>query len=282
MTHANNLLRQDEPRTNHTPPGEATAPTEPLPFSRLPEKEKTMQLLQRMASSFLVVLVAGFSVHALAQGATDQEPIYLDELEREPAAKIVKQETVKSKYEDDAPRMEAEIVRLSNDRTTNHGKYVEYYRNGKKYAEGSFGMGVHVGQWKYWYPNGQLCKAVTFKVGKPHGSWEVYRPDGSKKALKSYDDGMRDGKWISYFESSEQPMVELTYEKGKIVGERITYFENGQIRQQIPFEDGVMHGMVVDWDENGKKVSEIKFEQGKPVGKARKFDAPSPTSDQGG
>jgi len=239
-----------------------------------------MKLLKPRAFSLLLVFAVGFGAYVNAQ-ETDKAEIYLDEPEKEPPPKIMREDISKEKYDDDKIRVERGVAFLSDDQVVSHGKYVEYYRDGQKYSEGTHDMGLHVGLWKYWYPNGQICKSVTFKAGKPHGTWDVYRPDGSRELTKNYENGLRQGLWLSYFEDGEKHKVELTYDKGKIEGERIIYYENGQIRQKVPFENGLVHGTITNWDENGKKVSETKFEHGKPIGKPQRFDATTEATESG-
>jgi len=235
-----------------------------------------MKLPKPVAFSFLVVLAAGIvlgiEVKKVEAQATEPVQIYLEEPEREPPPTIVRSETKKENYDADTRRLEREVAYLSNDQVVNHGKYVEFYRDGKKYSEGSYDMGLHVGQWQYWYPNGQICKTVTFKAGKPDGQWDVFRVDGSLESSKSYENGLRQGSWYIYFEDGKQHKVELTYNQGKIEGERKIYYSNGQMLQQIPYEDGLMHGTATNWNEEGRKVSEVQFEKGKLAGKPKKFD----------
>jgi len=235
-----------------------------------------MKLSKPLAFSFLVVLAAGISASVDIQEVDAQEAkpaqIYLDEPEPEPPPTIVRNDTKKENYDADTRRLEREVAYLSNDQVVNHGKYVEFYRDGQKYSAGTYDMGLHVGQWQYWHPNGQICKTVSFKVGKPDGKWDVFRVDGSLESIKSYENGLRHGSWHIFFEDGKQYKVELTYNQGKVEGERKIYYSNGQVRQQIPYEDGLMHGTATNWNEEGKKVSEMQFKKGKLAGKPKLFN----------
>ncbi|MCA9229545.1 MAG: toxin-antitoxin system YwqK family antitoxin [Planctomycetales bacterium] len=229
-----------------------------------------MDLFKLLVSSLLVIFALG-SDAALYSQESSSEPIYLDEPEPEPPVRIVLQETKTENYEDEKPRLERGLAKLSDDQVVNHGTYVEYYRNGQKFAEGTYELGLHVGEWKFWYPNGQLCKTVSFKAGKPHGTWDVARPDGTRESTRSYEDGLRHNQWINYYEDGEKRKLELTYNMGQVEGQRLLYYPNGQLQQQIPFENGVMQGTIITWDEQGNKVSEMDIEQGKLTGQTRKF-----------
>ena len=203
---------------------------------------------------------------------TSKSPIYLEEPGQDPPARVARRKTVKQNYDDDKPRSERNVAMLSDDRIVNDGKFVEYYRNGSKYVEGNYKMGVFEGAWQYWFENGQLCKKVSFKDGKPHGQWDVFDPEGNLTAKKSYQHGKRHGHWITYYAGGEKPRFEIHYEQGVPSGERIAYFENGQKRQSVSFKEGKMHGMMTEWNENGEKRAEVKFEDGKIAGQVERFD----------
>ncbi len=223
-----------------------------------------------LATLLLALYAAGFSTGALAQ-ESNVEQIFLDEPDQEPPANIVKKDTHEEKYDDKTTRVIRGLAYLSDDQIVNHGKYVEFYPDGQKFSEGTYQLGLYSGDWQFWHPNGQLCKTVTFDTGKPNGSWDILRPEGTRRATKGYQNGLRHGSWVIYFKDGESHQIELTYEKGKLVGERLTYYQNGQLRQKLPFENGVVHGTVVNWDEDGNKSSEIEFKQGKPSGKSKRF-----------
>lgn len=222
-------------------------------------------------------LGGGFVQPALAQSA-DQKPIYLEEAQPEPPAKVVKRQKIREVYQDKELRAEREIALLSNDRIVNDGTFVEYYHDGQKYSEGKFEMGIFEGDWQYWYPNGQLCKKVTFKSGKPDGQWEVFNEEGVSQGIKSYRNGRRDGKWIAYHEDGKNPRMELDYQNGKPSGQRVIYYPNGQKRQVINFKDGIMEGLMTEWNEDGDKMAEAEFKAGKIVGQVRRFNSGSPAS----
>lgn len=229
-----------------------------------------MRLTNLIVTCLALLFMA--SAHSTCTLAAEGEQIYLDEPIEEPPARIIKQETVKNQYEDGKLQIECGVALLSNELVLNHGKYTEYYHDGQKYVEGNFQRGIHSGEWQYWYPNGQLCKKVAFKDGRPNGQWETFREDGTREAKKQYQDGLRHGEWIRYFADGEQPNVIMTYENGKISGDRFTYYENGQKHQHITFINGLMDGTLTNWNEAGEKTSELTLKAGKVVGKMVRFD----------
>ena len=113
-----------------------------------------------------VVLTFATSPFTSTAQEADSEPIYLDEPEPEPMARVAARQTLKETYESKSPRAVRDVAKLSDDRIVNDGKYVEFYRDGQKYVEGNYKMGVFDGDWTYWFSNGQVCKKTSFKDGQ--------------------------------------------------------------------------------------------------------------------
>ncbi len=237
-----------------------------------------MVFMKLLSLCCIVLTFALGAIQAFAQESSKTQdantaPIYLDEPEPEPPARVSRrQKKMKETYEDKSVRVERDVVRLSDDRVVNDGNYIEYYRDGQKFCEGVYKMGVFEGSWQYWFPNGQLCKEVSFKDGKADGQWDVFNKEGIRTGLKSYHNGRRHGKWINYYGNGESPKFEISYDQGKPVGERITYFEGGQKHQLVSFKDGKMEGVLTEWDKNGKKRLSATFKAGKVVGDVQRFN----------
>lgn len=230
-----------------------------------------MHFIKSLLLCSFVLVPALMGVRAFAQEA-ENSAIYLEVPGQDPPARVSQRKTMKEVYEDKSVRVERDIAKLSDDRIVNDGKFVEYYRDGQKYVEGVYKMGVFDGVWKYWFPNGQLCKAVNFKDGKPDGKWEVFDQDGKQTKQKSYQDGKRHGKWLSYHVDGKTVKLEVSYEQGQAEGERISYYESGNKRQVILFKAGKMDGLMTEWNDQGDKVAELEFKDGVKVGKVVRFD----------
>jgi len=233
-----------------------------------------MQFFTYFLACLALLFVASATPCTAAENA-DTSPVYLDEPGAIPPPVVVTHRTRKEKYNEESIAIEREVVQLSDDTLINDGKYVEFYRDGQKYTEGTFKMGIYDGSWQFWHPNGQLCKTITFNNGRPDGQWKVVRQDGTLLAEKSYQDGVRHGKWTIYFEDGKQLKVEVNYEEGKPQGLRTNYFTNGGIHQQINYKNGLLHGTMTEWDDAGNKTGEAEFVEGKVQGKPHRFDVPS-------
>jgi len=243
-------------------------------LSREAEKHFPMDSIKSLLTCLVVLLFitsgASYAQEAKAQ-ETEKEAIYLEEPEAEPPAKLSRRRTLKEVYKDKTPRAERQVAQFSDDTIVNDGTYVEFYRDGKKYVEGNYKMGVFDGKWQYWYPNGQLCKAITFVNGKPNGQWEVFDEAGKRTARKSYQNGKRHGPWKTYYPGGEQVKFEMQYEQGVVTGKRIAYHKNGQKSQEATFKGNKREGPLVEWYENGEKSAEAVFQAGVIVGKVKRF-----------
>jgi len=211
---------------------------------------------------------------ALAQAAPAPAgaAVYLDEPAPPPEPKVAREAPVTEKYDDGKVRVERTVLQLSDNQIVNHGKYVEYYRNGQKFAEGMYENGVHQGSWSYWYDNGQLAKTVSFKNGLPDGAWDAFRADGTLAAKKGYKNGQRDGKWIAYFKDGKTVNLEQNYVNNKLEGEVVINFELGKPRLKTQFKNGLRHGPATEWDESGQKVVEAMYVEGKLDGTLTRYN----------
>lgn len=223
--------------------------------------------------SFVGLLCLGIAwvAPASAQEAKSDD-VYLDEPESDPPGREVRKQKVEDKYDDGKLRSERNVSILSDDTYVNDGPYVEYYPDGQKFAEGKYVGGVMEGKWNYWHPNGEDCKTITFKKGKPDGTFEVRRADGTLESKQSFKNGIRDGEWITYYVDGKTPKVKASIVDGKVEGERTTYFENGQLRQQAQFKAGQLDGPMAEFNDTGKKIAEATFKEGKLQGEIKRYN----------
>jgi len=229
-----------------------------------------------LALAALGGLYGGLSARAQESVQEDggkPEPVYLEEPTPTPEPTAVREADLTDKYEDGAIRIERHVKQLSDNQIVNHGKFTEYYRDGKKFAEGNFDNGVFEGPWSYWHTNGQLAKTVTFSKGAPNGSWESFRADGSLLAKKAYKMNKREGNWVLYYEDGKTPKIEQIYADGMLSGPRVTYHPNGKPRQKANFVSNQLDGQMEEWDEAGRKFAEANFKAGKLDGKLIRWNA---------
>lgn len=198
--------------------------------------------------------------------AANADPIYLPEPPEVPRPTVVEIVPRIERYDDGSVKIRGEVRVMSDDSRVNHGKYIEFYANGKTFKEGSYENGIQQKEWKYWYDNGQECKIVNYRNGVPHGSWEVFREDGTKQYARGYSTGKRHGKWLVYADDGETVLWEQNFVDGKPDGVWYTWFDDGKKRAEHHFKDGARNGPTLEWDKDGRLVKEFNFLDGKRHG----------------
>ena len=150
-----------------------------------------------------------------------------------------------------------------------HGKYVSYFANGKPELQGEY------------------------EYGKPEGEWRIYnKEDGSLRLIIQYEDNTHqseeyvNGEFLDFY-SADKLKSKYNYRDGKLHGEFIEYYDNGDwvevekpdpqrqttdmhlelrgqtIKKQGKYVNGKLHGKIISYDENGKEVSNETYLHGK-------------------
>lgn len=108
----------------------------------------------------------------------------------------------------------------SDDSRVYHGKYVEYYRNGREFCRGEYRDGRRHGKWTFLrMADGSLGKEGTYTDDKPNGKWVVLRSDGSTMREEMYKDGVSHGEWITYSVDGKTPLKKFQFVDGKQLSE---------------------------------------------------------------
>jgi hypothetical protein len=102
----------------------------------------------------------------------------------------------------------AEGQLLNGDR---HGRWVFWYRNGKKQLEGEYTKGKKTGTWVKWDERGVRITEGEFLYGKMHGRWTDWYVNGQKTLESHWVHGKRDGNWTWWSMQGDMQKVE-TYD----------------------------------------------------------------------
>lgn len=165
-----------------------------------------------------------------------------------------------------------------------HGRYTEYFHNGKVYAEGPRSGARNVGQWRYFAEDGSLQLEGEFVNGKKNGEWKHYYSSGKISSSGFYENDEASGTWKFFFEdgtvSSTGEFVggtkngywssfnkdgsmksEITYANGS--GEYREYYPGKKLRTKGMIVSGKYEGKWLYYSENGKLEGECDFQKGK-------------------
>ncbi|WP_281614419.1 toxin-antitoxin system YwqK family antitoxin [Flammeovirga sp. SubArs3] len=109
--------------------------------------------------------------------------------------------------------------------------YKAYFENGKISEEGQFTKKQKSGPWKTYYNDGQLKMTKTFVNGFEEGDAMIYNHKGALLTKEKYRKGRLVGIRIEYFDDGKTVLMETPYDKGYIYGVVKKYYRNGQIRE---------------------------------------------------
>ncbi|MFP4024779.1 MAG: toxin-antitoxin system YwqK family antitoxin [Thiohalospira sp.] len=175
----------------------------------------------------------------------------------------VKGEVIKTKIYNPYHELISEgIVQLDGKR---EGKWIDYYPEGKKRAEGYYNNGEKTGNWKFYFPNGRIQQTGSYINGKLSGSWKWYYSNGNLRKEEFYIYGLPDGESIEYSDTGSI-IGKGNYVQGEKegkwkydIGDQI---ENGNYVMGL--KDGIWKRY---YKSNGSIAFEGRFLQGSPDGK---------------
>ncbi len=107
------------------------------------------------------------------------------------------------------------------------GKWVFYYRNGKKKHILFYQHGVPDGKATFFYKNGSIRETGTWKNNRWVGEYKQYYENGNPKNHFNYDDrGVKNGKQV-YFHENGNPSLIGTWDNGNETEDLAEYKEDG-------------------------------------------------------
>ncbi|MEM8524160.1 MAG: TonB family protein [Bacteroidota bacterium] len=123
------------------------------------------------------------------------------------------------------------------------GRYVEWYDNGNKWKEGTYGNNLRTGEWKnYNYPSGYLSEYGNYKMGKKEGIWTNLDSLGNKDQIVTYSKGEKHGIY-KIWDRGGKLKEEGRYENGEKV-ESKSYEEESEegevfsVVEEMPYVKG--------------------------------------------
>lgn len=174
-----------------------------------------------------------------------------------------------------------------------NGEWKRFYPDGQLQAEGTFENGIRVGEYLKNYPNGKTWVKGSYENGSKESTWIYGNEDGSIGQMVVYRKGKEEkqvkmnGTFTEYY-NMEKPREVANYRNGKLHGEYIKYYDNGewvdkevdkrskggeieiyrvlegqQIAVKEHYKDGELHGEAITYDEKGKITSKVEYVNGK-------------------
>jgi len=171
----------------------------------------------------------------------------------------------------------AQTVNQFDDQGKRHGIWKKNFENTDvpRY-EGEFFHGKEIGEFKF-YKNidGKAVIAATKLFSKDNNLSEVSFFSSSGKLIsKGQMNGkLYNGTWIYYQNKSKHILSKDQYnDKGNLHGERLVYYENGELAQNEVYDNGKLHGPSIWYAENGTIIKEYAYDQGEIHGPAKYYN----------
>lgn len=165
-----------------------------------------------------------------------------------------------------------------------HGKWMKTYEGTDQVRyRGTFDHGKEVGTFEFFklpeennnkqQKASHLFATKTYSPGSNLVEMNYFTPKGNLLSSGQMKNQQRTGKWIYYHPDSEKIMRTEQYENGKLNGEQIIYFLNGNITKKAHYQNGTLHGMVQIYAENGTLLKYFNYQNGELNGKARYYNS---------
>ncbi len=150
-----------------------------------------------------------------------------------------------------------------------------------------------------YYETGQVKTKITYRNGVPTGHGLEYFVGGGLSVDTDYANSGRDRKITRYFEGAAGPLkqaeeqfknnrpagtwreyypdgktprkVETYGPAGRLLGDRITYFENGQMQSRQPYLNGFMAGVAQEFFPSGQLRKETTYVRSSLLGPFREL-----------
>ncbi|RSK40546.1 toxin-antitoxin system YwqK family antitoxin [Mangrovimonas spongiae] len=154
-----------------------------------------------------------------------------------------------------------------------HGVWKKNYKNTNVLRyEGEFNHGKETGTFKF-YKNvnnkPSLTATRTFNENNNIAEVTFFASNGKIISQGNMLGKKYIGIWKYFHNNSNQVMTIENYNNdGKLEGESIVYYLNGQIAEKSHFKDGKLHGQSLWYDEDGTLIKEYNYINDELYGKA--------------
>jgi antitoxin component YwqK of YwqJK toxin-antitoxin module len=191
--------------------------------------------------------------------------------------------------------------------TNGNGTYLTYYDSGELLEKGIIKHGEKVSVWITYFKNGEKKEEAYFKENEYYmkNAWsetgDIMVKNGTGEYIRYFEnsamvsakglflDGKKDGFWQSQHLNSIIIEQEAYFKKGKLNGENVTYYPNGNVAAKgefrederigewawyyesgvlqctVNYKDGLKVGSQIFWSESGKKNKEEIYQDGELV-----------------
>ncbi len=171
----------------------------------------------------------------------------------------------------------AQVVNQLDENGERHGPWKKTFeKTDQPKYEGVFEHGKEVGTFKFYkLVSGKSSLSATREF-LPDSDMINVKFFSSKGKLIS-EGMMRDkifvGKWIYYHNKVKGILMTENYnDSGVLEGEKLVYYENGQVAEQAVYVNGLIEGISTWYSPEGKLLKEFTYNNGQLHGMAKYYD----------
>lgn len=142
--------------------------------------------------------------------------------------------------------------------------------------EGQFSHGKEIGTFKFYKKTGKTSALSAIKKFNPNN--DIAKVEFLTSTQKVISKGEMNGKlyigeWKYYHKNSDKIMITETFnDDGKLDGERLVYYDNGEIAERAFYKNGKLEGKSTWYSEKGIVLKEFNYKNDVLQGMSKYYD----------
>ena len=149
------------------------------------------------------------------------------------------------------------------------GIWVSYYEDEQINRQGEYDRGLKTGTWIHYWPDGTLSERTEYLADYRNGLDERFGKQGRRSSRAVYRNGVLDG--LSETFTAGVLSSSTVYDDGAEIGPRKTYHSNGQLASNSPLVLGRVEGQVIRYYADGQVSERFNYRAGLRHGSSELF-----------
>lgn len=170
-----------------------------------------------------------------------------------------------------------EVINQFDDAGKRHGFWKKNFdQTDQPRYEGTFDHGNEVGVFKFYKLDGKtsvLSATRDFNADNDTIAVKFFSSKGKLISEGKMVDKLFVGKWTYYHNKTKAIMtVEHYNDAGKLEGERLVYYPNGQLAEEAHYSNGALNGITKIFSNKGVVIKEFLYKNGLLDGLSKYYD----------
>lgn len=171
----------------------------------------------------------------------------------------------------------AQNINQMDDKGERHGYWkTNFEKTNEPRYEGTFEHGKEVGTFKFYKlveGKSKLSATREFLPDSDKINVKFFSSKGKLISEGMMNDKLFIGKWVYYQNKSKGILTIENYnDKGVLEGEKIVYYENGQVAEKSIYVNGQIDGISLWYSPEGKVIKEFTYDNGQLQGVSKYYD----------